>query len=315
MSTFARSVTLTVVLAIAAGCGPKEDPKVAQLQQELEAMKKELAATKDAQAGAVAGTAATAAGAAETAQSAQQTAAAAQQTATVAQQTAATAVTQAEQASRDRAATERTLADQRAQLSEQKAAAARQAEESQRLKRDLEDLKPREFTLPAGTIIAARTTATVSTAKVKDGSQFDAILERDIVVSGTILAKAGATVTCIVVSSDPGGRVKGVASLAVAARSIAGVGGNALSVKTQSYEVEAGSTKKRDAVRTGIATGVGAAIGAIAGGGKGAAIGAGAGAAAGVGANVATRGEAAEIPAETLIEFTLAAPATVILRK
>jgi hypothetical protein len=231
-------------------------------------------------------------------------------------------VAQAEQASRDRtatdqklASTERALADQRAQLSDQKAAAARQAEENQRLKQDLEALKPREFTIVAGTVIAARTTGTVSTAKVKDGSQFDAILERDIVVSGTTLAKAGAAVTCIVVASDPGGRVKGVASMAVAARSIAGVGGNTLSIKTESYEVEAGSTKKRDAVRTGIATGVGAAIGAIAGGGKGAAIGAGAGAAAGVGANMATRGEAAEIPAETLIEFRLAAPATVILRK
>ena len=55
-------------------------------------------------------------------------------------------------------------------------------------------------------------------------------------------------------------------------------------------------------------------MGAIAGGGKGAAIGAGAGAATGVGANMATRGKAAVIPAETLIEFTLAAPTTVVVQ-
>ena len=160
-----------------------------------------------------------------------------------------------------------------------------------------------------------RTTAEISTKAVKNGSVFDGILEKDLVVHGTTLAKAGSRVSCIVVASDPGGRVKGVASLSVAARSIAGVGGNTLNLQTDSYSVEAGSTKGRDLKRTGIATGAGAVIGAIAGGGSGAAIGAGAGAAAGVGANMATRGDAAVIPTETLIEFTLSAPSTMVLRK
>jgi hypothetical protein len=47
-----------------------------------------------------------------------------------------------------------------------------------------------------------------------------------------------------------------------------------LTVKTDSYSVDAANTKKKDTVRTGIATGAGAIIGGIAGGGKGAAIGA-----------------------------------------
>jgi len=59
-------------------------------------------------------------------------------------------------------------------------------------------------------------------------------------------------------------------------------------------------------------TGAGAIVGAIAGGGKGAAIGAGAGAATGVGTSMATRGKAAVIPAETLVDFRLAAPVTVV---
>ena len=112
-----------------------------------------------------------------------------------------------------------------------------------------------------------RTTAELSTKSVSNGSVFDALLEHDLVVDGTTLAKAGSRVNCIVVSSDPGGRVKGVASMAVAARSIAGVGGNTMTVKTESYSVEAGTTKGRDAKRTGIAAGAGAVIGAIAGGG------------------------------------------------
>jgi hypothetical protein len=253
-----------VGLALSACAQPKEDPKVAELQKELAAVKQDLAATKDAQAGP---------------------------------------------------ATEKTLADQQSALSEQKTASDRAAAENARLRSELEDMKPRQFTLPAGTVIPVRTTAEISTSKVKNGSVFDALLEKDLVSDGTTLAKAGALVNCIVVESDPGGRVKGVASLSVAARSIAGAGSNPIPIKTESYMVDAESTKGRDAKRTGIATAIGAGIGAIAGGGSGAAIGAGAGAAAGVGANMATRGKAAVIPTETLIEFALSAPATVVLRK
>ena len=213
------------------------------------------------------------------------------------------------------AATEKALADQQKGLTEQQAATTRQAEENAKLRRELEAMKPREFTLVAGTAIPVRTTAELSTKTVKNGSVFDGLLERDLVVDGTTLAKAGARVACVVVASDPGGRVKGVASLSVAARSIAGVGGNTITVKTGSYSVEAGTTKGKDAAKTGVAAGAGAVIGAIAGGGKGAAIGAGTGAAVGVGGTLATRGAAAVIPTETLIEFALSAPSTVVFRK
>jgi hypothetical protein len=200
-------------------------------------------------------------------------------------------------------------------IAETKTAVAKQAEAHEQLKQDVESMKPREFRLPAGTIIPARTTTEVDTNQYKNGSSFDAVLEHDLVVDGTLLAEAGARVHCVVVAADPGGRVKGKARLSVAARTIAGVGGNVIAVKTHRYSVEAASTKKKDTVRTGIATGAGAIIGGIAGGGKGAAIGAGAGAAAGVGTTMATRGAAAVIPSETLIAFKLSAPATVVLRK
>jgi len=214
----------------------------------------------------------------------------------------------AEQASRDRAATEQAL-------SEQKAVTARQADQNAELRRQLEEMKPRELTLPTGTTIPVRTTAEISTKTVSNGSVFEGLLERDLVVDETLLAKAGSRVTCVVVAADKGGKVKGVASLSVAARSIAGVNGNTIAIRTDSYGVDAKTTAGKDAKRTGIATGAGAVIGAIAGGGKGAAIGAGAGAAAGVGATLATRGDAAVIPTETLIEFHLAAPASVVFRK
>ena len=199
-------------------------------------------------------------------------------------------------------------------LDEQRAVNAKQAETNAQLQQQVEQLKPKDVTLPSGAIIPVRTTAELSTAKLSNGSTFEALLERDLESGDTVLAKAGTRVTGYVVSSDPGGRIKGTASLTVGVRSVVGVKGNVIALTTDSYTADAQSTKKRDATRTGIATGVGAIIGGIAGGGSGAAIGAGAGAAAGVGANAATRGEAAVIPAEELIEFRLTSPVTVVMQ-
>jgi hypothetical protein len=114
-----------------------------------------------------------------------------------------------------------------------------------------------------------------------------------------------------VVDSDPGGRVKGVASIAVSLASLELPGGRDVALNTSVYGRKAPASKKDDAVKVGVASGVGAAIGAIAGGGKGAAIGAGAGAGAGTGVVLATRGKPAEIPAETRLRFTLKAPLTI----
>jgi hypothetical protein len=294
-----RAVVILSVFSV--GCNqPKEDRRVAELQKELAAVKQDLEASKQSAPAAAENQPAPASQPSVTAPPASQSAAA--------PPAAAPSPTAAQQ-------TEQALAAQRAELTaQQNAAVARQQDENARLRREMEAMKPRQFTMPAGTVIPVRTTAELSTAKVKDGSVFETVLEKDLVVNGTTLAKAGALVTCVVVSSDPGGRVKGTASLSIAARSIAGAGNNAIPIKTASYTVDADSTKGRDAKRTGIATAIGAGIGAIAGGGSGAAIGAGAGAAAGVGANMATRGQAAVIPTETLIEFALSAPATAVMR-
>jgi hypothetical protein len=175
--------------------------------------------------------------------------------------------------------------------------------------------RPVEVTIPAGTTVVIRTTNMLSSKTAADGSEFHANLEEDLVVGGRVVAAKGADVTGYIVSVDSGGRVKGRATLAVGLRSIAGANGQPIKVSTESHTATAKSTVKQDTVKTGIMTGVGAAIGAIAGGGKGAAIGAGAGAAAGVGTTMATRGAAAEIPAESVLTLKLAAPATAVFDK
>lgn len=166
--------------------------------------------------------------------------------------------------------------------------------------------KPKTFKVPAGSRINVRTVTSMSTKTLKTGDPFQASLSAPLVVQGVVIAPKGADVTGVAANSDPGGRVKGVASLSLQLQAIRSADGQTMRVHTNSFVQQAKGTKKRDAMRTGIAAGAGAAIGAIAGGGKGAAIGAGVGGGAGVATNMATRGAAAELPAESILEFTLA---------
>lgn len=170
---------------------------------------------------------------------------------------------------------------------------------------------PPTHTIPAGTPIKIQTTSKIRSDRSSTGALFEATLAEPIEVDGYVVAERGAQVEGVVVESDPGGRVKGVASITVAARSVMMADGRRLPIKTSSRTYEAKSSTGKDAAKIGIASGVGAAIGAIAGGGKGAAIGAGAGAAGGTGLVLGTRGNHAEVPSESAITLTLTAPVRV----
>jgi hypothetical protein len=159
-----------------------------------------------------------------------------------------------------------------------------------------------------------RTIGRLSTKDATNGTPFEATLAEPLVVDGHTLAKRGATVTGVVTNSDPGGRVKGVASLSLALRSLVTADGDKVQLSTSAVTQDAKKSTKKDAIKVGIGSGIGAAIGAIAGGGKGAAIGAGAGAAGGTGVAMATRGDPAEIPSETVLTFRLSAPVSVELK-
>jgi hypothetical protein len=173
---------------------------------------------------------------------------------------------------------------------------------------------PRVFTIRTGAQISIFTAKELSTKTVKDGDLFTASLARPIVDGDWVIAKRGATVQGVVVNSDPGGRVKGRASMTVKLRSLQLADGRTVNLSTNSYTKEAKGTKKKDAMKIGIGAGIGAAIGAIAGGGKGAAIGAGAGGGAGTGLVLATRGDPAVIPSESQLNFRLQGPITVTKR-
>lgn len=170
---------------------------------------------------------------------------------------------------------------------------------------------PRTYTIAAGYSLGVWTSNEISTKTAKEGDRFETSLANAIVDDDWVIARKGARVEGVVVSVDPGGRVSGVASLAVKLTRLTLADGRTVPLSTSEFSRQAKSTKGKDAAKIGIGAGVGAAIGAIAGGKKGAAIGAGAGGAAGTGAVLATRGDAAVIAAESQITVRLLSGVTV----
>jgi hypothetical protein len=89
-------------------------------------------------------------------------------------------------------------------------------------------------------------------------------------------------------------------------------GGRTYNVQTDQYKKQGSSRGKNTAEKVGAGAGIGAIIGALAGGGKGAAIGAAAGGGVGGGVQAVTKGQQIKLPSETVLNFTLQAPITVI---
>lgn len=165
--------------------------------------------------------------------------------------------------------------------------------------------QPEIFTIPAGASVSVRTISSLSTKTNKTGEPFSATLAAPLVVNGVVIARTGSNVAGTVVNSDPGGRVKGVACITLGVTSITTVDNQRLRVSTSPFEILAKSTKKKDAAKIGGAAALGTVVGAIAGGGKGAAIGAAVGGAGGTGVVLATRGDPAVLPSESIIKVRL----------
>jgi hypothetical protein len=164
--------------------------------------------------------------------------------------------------------------------------------------------------LDAGTAIKVRTTNTLSTKLQKSGDSFEVSLAEPIVVGGKEVVAKNAMLMGRIVDSDPGGRVKGVATMSIELNHLHTADGQMIEISTNNVSVEAATSAKKDAVKVGAATAIGAVIGAVAGGKKGAGIGAATGAGAGTAVVLGTRGDAAEIPAETVLDFSLRSPVT-----
>jgi hypothetical protein len=170
--------------------------------------------------------------------------------------------------------------------------------------------QPRMVTVPAGTQILVRMLDTVDSSKNPPGYRFTTTLETNLTVNGSVIVPAGNTVYGRLAQAQQAGRATGSSNLTLELTDIV-VRGTAYPVLTSDYQVKGSSSGKRSAKRLLGGAGLGAVVGAMAGNaGMGAAIGATAG---GV-ASVAQKGQAIQVPSETLLQFTLQQPASLPAR-
>ena len=170
---------------------------------------------------------------------------------------------------------------------------------------------PPKVTVEQGTPISIRLIDSIDSEKNQPGDTFHASLNAPLTAEGSEAIPAGTDVSGHIVDLRSAGKFKGQSLVVLQLDSIT-ANGKSYDLQTDQYRKEGKSRGKNTAEKVGGGAIVGGIIGAIAGGGKGAAIGSAAGAGVGGGAQAATKGQQIKLPSETVLNFTLQAPLTVI---
>ena len=181
------------------------------------------------------------------------------------------------------------------------------------------------LTLPAGSHLYVRLTTILSTRANQTGDPWMAQVVEPIIGGGEELVPSGSTVEGRVTLVKPPGRAKGVGEMRLTAESITTVdgtrylisasledaqGAGGAKVKGEEGTIKGPSSKKDDAVETGIGAGVGAGVGAVAAGGTGALYGAGIGAGAGLVHSLFKHGKDIVLPRGTEMTFEISRATT-----
>jgi hypothetical protein len=170
---------------------------------------------------------------------------------------------------------------------------------------------PQKVTIPAGTTLGVRLVDGIDSEKNQTGETFRATLNSPLSVEGEIAIPAGYDVEGHLVEVKSAGKFAGQSVVVMQLDRIS-VGNKSYSIQTDQYKREGSSRGKNTAAKVGAGAAIGAIIGGIAGGGKGAGIGAAAGGGLGGGVQAATKGQQIKLPSETVVNFTLQNPLTVI---
>ena len=162
-----------------------------------------------------------------------------------------------------------------------------------------------------GTQLAVRLIDPIDSEKNQSGDTFHATLNAALTSDGEQAVPAGVEVTGHLVDVKSAGKFAGQSVVVLQLDSLSS-GGKTYSLQTDQYRKEGKSRGKNTAEKVGGGAILGGIIGAIAGGGKGAAIGTAAGAGVGGGAQAASKSQQVKLPSETVLNFTLQAPITVV---
>jgi len=170
---------------------------------------------------------------------------------------------------------------------------------------------PKKFIIDQGTQLTIRLVDGIDSEKNQTGDTFHATLNAPLTSDGEEAVPAGSEVVGHLVEVKSAGKFAGQSAVVLQLDSLTS-GGRTYNLQTDQYSKTGSSRGKNTAAKVGGGAAVGALIGALAGGGKGAAIGAAAGAGVGGGVQAATKGQQIKFPSETVLNFTLQQPITVV---
>ncbi|MBX3702329.1 MAG: glycine zipper 2TM domain-containing protein [Steroidobacteraceae bacterium] len=172
---------------------------------------------------------------------------------------------------------------------------------------------PKQYTVPAGTSLSVELPAAITTKTARVGDRVSAYLTSDLVVDGKVVAKAGALLQGSVSSVVSGSqRIGGTPELGLRFDNLTLADGSDTTVNGTVTQVAAKSDTARDTAKIVGGAAAGAVIGHQVDGDKGKIIGGLLGAAAGAAAAKKT-GTEVELPAGTILGFTLNSPVTVTM--
>ena len=170
---------------------------------------------------------------------------------------------------------------------------------------------PKKVTIDQGTQLSVRLVDSIDSEKNQPGQTFHATLNNPLTADGEEVVPAGSDVVGHIAELKSAGKFAGQSIVVLQLDSITS-GSRTYNIQTDQYKKQGSSRGKNTAEKVGGGAALGAIIGAIAGGGKGAAIGAAAGGGIGGGVQAATKSQQIKLPSETVLNFTLQAPVTVI---
>lgn len=170
---------------------------------------------------------------------------------------------------------------------------------------------PKKFIIDQGTQLTVRLVDSIDSEKNQTGDTFHATLNAPLTSDGEEAVPAGVEVVGHLVEVKSAGKFAGQSDVVMQLDSLS-FGGRTYNLQTDQYSKKGNSRGKNTAEKVGAGAAIGGIIGALAGGGKGAAIGAAAGAGVGGGVQAATKGQQIKLPSETVLNFTLQQPVTVV---
>ncbi|HET7891848.1 MAG TPA: BON domain-containing protein [Candidatus Sulfotelmatobacter sp.] len=170
---------------------------------------------------------------------------------------------------------------------------------------------PKRLIIDQGTQLSVRLVDPIDSEKNQSGDTFHATLNTALSSDGEEAVPVGAELTGHLVDVKSAGKFKGQSAVVLQLDNLTS-GGKTYSLQTDQYRKEGSSRGKNTAEKVGGGAIIGGIIGAIAGGGKGAAIGSAAGAGVGAGAQEISKSQQIKLASETVLNFTLQAPITVV---